>query len=673
MKELILAAVVSTLAFSALAEDHDHQALKTGGGKPATSATVAANKAFAKTLNYADVRAWENNNRGLIASFDQATGDLIRNSFSFIDPSAENAHKAPDTVNPSLWRQAAYNQAAEGLYQVNKDIYQVRGVDLSSLTFIRGKTGWIVYDVLVSREAAAQTMKFFFANVPAGKDLPIVAMIYSHSHADHFGGARAIQEAFPNVRVYGSKNITKEIVNENVLAGNAMSRRVAYQYGNTLGRNETGIVDAALAKGITFGQVTYVKPHKEMNWNGKWETEVIDGIEMVFMDASGTEAVSEMVTYFPSMKAVWTAELMYQGMHNVYTLRGTKVRDSLKWSKDINEMINAWGDEVEILFGSHSAPIWGNAEINDYMKMQRDAYGFTHNQSLRLANSGYVMQDLGDKIYEVMPESIRKSWHTNGYHGTYSHNARAVYNMYLGYFDMNPANLNPLPIKPESEKFVEYMGGAKALLARAEKDFAKGEYRFVATALNKLVQAEPDNKKARGLLADAYEQLGYQAESAGWRNTYLTGAQELRLGKVTPGALKSASADVVAEMDVGMLFDYLAVRVDAVKAQHTPFTLSLHLPDTGEFYFIEMSNGNLNNVKTKRKRKADATIIINQADVTKLQLGQVTLDQLLASKQAGITGDQSVLGKLMASLVEFDEAFEIVPLSEVQVDSHIYN
>jgi len=195
----------------------------------------------------------------------------------------------------------------------------------------------------------------------------------------------------------------------------------------------------------------------------------------------------------------------------------------------------------------------------------------------------------------------------------------------------------------------------------------------VATALNKLVQAEPDNKKARGLLADAYEQLGYQAESAGWRNTYLTGAQELRLGKVTPGALKSASADVVAEMDVGMLFDYLAVRVDAVKAQHTPFTLSLHLPDTGEFYFIEMSNGNLNNVKTKQKRKADATIIINQADVTKLQLGQVTLDQLLASKQAGITGDQSVLGKLMASLVEFDEAFEIVPLSEVQVDSHIYN
>ncbi len=673
MKELILAAVVSTLAFSAFAEDHDHQALKTGNGKPATSATIAANKAVAKTLNYADVRAFENNNRGLIASFDQATGDLIHNSFNFIDPRAENAHKAPDTVNPSLWRQAAYNQAAEGLYQVHQGLYQVRGADLASMTFIRGKTGWIAYDVLTSIEAAAQAMKFFFANVPEGKNLPIVAMIYSHSHADHFGGARAIQEAFPNVRVYGSKNITKEIVDENVLAGNAMGRRVAYQYGNTLGRNETGIVDAALAKGVTFGQITYVKPHKEMNLKGKWETAEIDGIEMIFMDASGTEAVSEMVTYIPSIKAVWTGEMMYQGMHNVYTLRGTKVRDSLKWSKDINEMINAWGDDVEILFGSHSAPIWGNSEINDYMKMQRDAYGFIHNQALRLANSGYVMQDLGDKIYEVMPESIRKSWHTNGYHGTYSHNARAVYNMYLGYFDMNPANLNPLPIKPESAKFVEYMGGASKLLAKAEKDFAKGEYRFVATALNKLVQVEPDNRKVRKLLADTYEQLGYQSESAGWRNTYLTGAQELRLGKVTPGALKPDSADIISEMDIGLLFDYLAVRVDATKAQHTPFTLSMHMPDTGEYYFIEMSNGNLNNVKTNVMREADAAIILKQSDVTRLQLGQVKLDKLLASKKAEITGDQAVLEKLMASLVEFDDSFEIVPFSEVQVDSHIYD
>lgn len=671
MKVLFLAVVISSLAMSAFAQDD--VVVKRGKGKPATDATIAANTALAKTLNYSDVRAWENNNRGLVASFDQETGDLIRNSFNFIDPRAENAHKAPDTVNPSLWRQAAYNQAAEGLYKVNDQIYQVRGTDLSSMTFIRGKTGWIVYDVLVSREAAAQSMKFFFDNVPTGKDLPVVAMLYSHSHGDHFGGARAIQDAFPDVRVYGSKNITKEIVDENVLAGNAMSRRVSYQYGATLGRHETGIVDAALAKGITVGEVTYVTPHKEMNWTGKWETEVIDGIEMIFMDASGTEAVSEMTTYIPSMKAIWTGEMMYQGMHNVYTLRGTKVRDSLKWSKDINEMINAWGDEVEIMFGSHSAPIWGNAEINDYMKMQRDAYGFTHNQSLRLANSGYVMQDLGDKIYEVMPESIRKSWHTNGYHGTYSHNARAVYNLYLGYFDMNPANLNPLPIKPESVKFVEYMGGGEALLARAEKDFAKGEYRFVATALNKLVQAEPDNKKARMILADAYEQLGYQSEGAGWRNTYLTGAQELRLGKVTPGALKSASADVISEMEIGMLFDYLAVRVDAVKAQHTPFTLSLSLPDTGEFYFIEMLNGNLNNVKTEQLRQADATVTINQADVTKLQLGATSLDQLLTSKQAEITGDQSVLGKLMASLVEFDSAFEIVPFSTVQVDSHIYD
>ncbi len=429
----------------ALADEHALN-LSDAGGKPATAETIKANAEFAKTLNFADVRAFENDKLGLIAEFDDETGNIIRNSFSFIDLSS--ADKAPDTVNPSLWRQAVLNQGAQGLYEVIPGkIYQIRGTDLASVSFIRGKTGWIVYDVLTTKEAAAQSLKFFFANVPEGKDLPITAMLYSHSHADHFGGARAVQELFPKVKVYGSKNITKETVDENVLAGNAMSRRAAYQYGATLGRHEHGIVDAALAKGISSGEITYVKPNYELNWKGDIESLNIDGLKMIFLDASGTEAPSEMMTYIPSMKALWTGEVTYQGMHNVYTLRGAKVRDSLLWSKKINEMIYLWGGEVETMFASHSAPIWGNKEIVEYLKMQRDAYGFTHNQTLRLANNGYVLQDLGDAIYEVMPESIQKSWHTNGYHGTYSHNARAVYNMYLGYFDMNPGNLNPLPIK----------------------------------------------------------------------------------------------------------------------------------------------------------------------------------------------------------------------------------
>ena len=677
MKKTTLAIVISSLSFSVISADHDHAHFSTigeQGGKDATKATMKYNNEFAKTLNFEDVRAFENNNRGLIAEFDQATGDIIRNSFNFIDANVANADNAPDSVNPSLWRQAVLNQAATGLYEVVPgEIYQVRGTDLASISFIRSDSGWIVYDVLLTKEAAAQSLKFFQENVPEAGELPIVAMIYSHSHADHFGGSRAIQEAFPDVKVYGSKNITNEIVDENVLAGNAMSRRAAYQYGATLDRHEHGIVDAALAKGLSTGEITYVLPDYELNHKQEIETLVIDGIEMIFMDASGTEAASEMVTFIPSMNALWTAELTYQGMHNVYTLRGAKVRDSLKWSKKINEMLVTWGEKTDVLFASHSAPIWGNEEISDYLKMQRDAYGFTHNQTLRLANDGYVMQDLGDKIYEVMPETIQQSWHTNGYHGTYSHNSRAVYNMYLGYFDMNPANLNPLPVKAESAKFVEYMGGSQMILEKAQADFAKGEYRFVATALNKVIQVESSNDEARKLLADSYEQLGYQSEGAGWRNTYLTGAQELRVGTM-PGNPKTASADVLAEMSIENLLDFMAVKVDSIKAQHTPFTLNVALPDTNENYFVEMSNGNLNNIKVDKTLNADATLFINDADITKIILKQTTLKALLESKEAGIKGDKTVMNKLLSAMVEFDETFEIVPRPAhgQEVDAMLY-
>jgi alkyl sulfatase BDS1-like metallo-beta-lactamase superfamily hydrolase len=677
MKKTILAIVITSISLSSIAADHDHEhfsEIGKQGGKPATKTTIEKNDAFAKTLNFSDTRAFENNNKGLIASFDKKTGDIIRNSFDFIDPSVANADNAPDSVNPSLWRQAVLNQAAEGLYEVVPGkIYQVRGTDLASISFIRSDNGWIAYDVLLTRESASQSLKFFQKNVPEGGNLPVVAMIYSHSHADHFGGSAAIKEAFPDVKVYGSKYITKEIVDENVLAGNAMSRRTAYQYGATLNRHEHGIVDAALAKGLSKGAITYVLPDYELNHNEEIETLNIDGLEMQFMDASGTEAASEMVTYIPSMNALWTGELTYQGMHNLYTLRGAKVRDGLKWSKKINEMLMTWGSKTDVLFASHSAPVWGTEEISDYLKMQRDAYGFTHNQTLRLANDGVVLQDMGDEIYTVMPESIQKTWHTNGYHGTYSHNARAVYNMYLGYFDMNPANLNPLPVKPESAKFVEYMGGSELILEKAEADFEKGEYRFIATALNKVIQVEPKNVEARKLLADTYEQLGYQAEGAGWRNIYLTGAQELRVGTL-PGAPKTASPDVLANMTIENLLDYLAVRVDSMKAQYTPFTLNVVIPDEKETYFLEMSNGNLNNILVDKEVKADATLLINRSDVSKILLQQVTLATLLENGSAGIKGDKSVLQKLTDSLTNADAKFEIVPrpVKGEEVDAELY-
>lgn len=656
-------AIISTvtLGFSSttIAAQHEHDHITVHyDGKAATQHTAQHNQAIAETLNFTDNKAFEQSSKNLVAKFDKATADILRAEFAFI------SEQTPDSVNPSLYRQAQLNMVPNGLYKVSDGIYQVRGTDLSNLTLIKGKTGWIAYDVLLTKEASKASLSFALKNLPEGSDLPVVAMLYSHSHADHFGGARGIQEMFPNVEVYGSHNITKEIVDENVLAGNAMSRRAAYQYGATLGKHNHGIVDAALGKGLSKGEITYVAPDYTLNGKGKWETIEIDGLEMVFMDASGTEAESEMITYIPSKKALWTGELTYQGMHNIYTLRGAKVRDALKWSKDINEMISAFGTDVEVLFASHSAPVWGNKDINQFLRLQRDNYGLVHNQTLRLANNGVGIQDIGDAIQDTIPEAVYKAWHTNGYHGTYSHNAKAVYNKYLGYFDMNPANLNPLPTKLESAKFVEYMGGADAAVKRAMGDFAQGEYRFVATALNKVVTADPSNDAARQLLADAYEQLGYQSEGAGWRNIYLTGAQELRVG-IQKGAPKTASADVISEMDMPTLFDFLAVKIDSQQAaKHGLVKMNIITPDTKQVLYIELSNGNLSNNLVDSEQTADANLIINKADVTQILLGKTTLKALLASGAAKITGDKAAFSKIAGSMVEFDPAFEIVPIPQ---------
>lgn len=670
--------LILAMSFPTIAANHDHVSGDlTIKGKAATDKTIKENQKISAKLNWQDRDAFKRNQKGLIAPLDAASSNIMRNNYDFIDQD-----NIADSVNPSLYRQAQINNTAAGLYQVSDDIYQVRGTDLSNITFIKGKTGWIVYDVLLTKQAAEISTKFFLKHVPEGRDLPIVAMIYSHSHADHFGGSRAITEMFPDVKIYGSHNITKETVDENVLAGNAMSRRAAYQYGATLGAHDHGIVDAGLGKAMSTsspeygkGEITYVRPDYTFNDNDKFETYAIDGIDMIFIDTSGTESPSGMATFIPSMNALWTGEMMYHGMHNIYTLRGAKVRDALKWSKDINEMINAWGADINVLFGSHSSPIWGHKDVIDFMKLQRDNYGFVHNQTLRLANSGVVIQDIGDALVETLPTSIQQAWHTNGYHGSYSHNAKAVYNMYLGYFDMNPANLNPLPTQQEANKFVNYMGGSDVIVKKAQADFSKGEYRFVATVLDKVVKSDPNNKDARKLLADTYEQLGYQSETMGWRNTYLTGAQELRIG-TQPGNPKTASADVLSEMSIGNLLDYMAIKIDSTIAQNTPFTMNVVVPDLNTIYLVEMSNGNLNNGLVKNPLKnADATLTINKSDITKILLGKADLNKLLANKAVDLKGDPSVLTKLEAASVDFDQTFEIVtrPTKGQEVDANLYH
>lgn len=684
MKKSILAIAIASVSLSSVANTHDHEHINVSGltgpqGKKATSHTIEKNKQFAESLNYQDTVVFEDNNRGLIVELDQVTHATLRDRFINLHEGLRLHDSSPDTVNPSLWRQAQANFSANGLYQVTDGIYQVRGTDLASTTFIKSDSGWIVYDVLMHDKAMEASLEFFLSNVPEGGDEPVVAMIYSHSHADHFGGSRAVKNRFPDVVTFAPHGFVKETVDENVLAGNAMSRRAAYQYGATLGAaTQTGIVDGALSNGWSQGpdfQITLVMPDETFPSGDqeKFHERTIDGVKFVFMDTAGTEAPSGNVAYLPEHKAIWTGEMLYQGMHNIYTLRGAKVRDALKWSKDINEMINAWGGEIEILMGSHSAPMWGNDKINDHMKAQRDNYGFVHNQTLRLANSGMVLQDIGASINNELPESLQKLWHTNGYHGTYSHNARAVYNMYLGYFDMNPANLDRMTVADEAERFVTAYGGCDAGYETAKSFFEQGEYRFSGVMLDHIVRACDAHIDARQLLADNWEQQGYQAEGAGWRNVFLSGAQEVRVG-TRPGNPKTTSPDVLAAMTVENLLDYMAVKVVAKQADGKDFTLAVNVPDLSETYFVELSNGNLNNLKTDELRKADATLHINKSDINRILMKQTSLQKLFEVGQAGMTGDKSVFNTLLSVSTEFDAAFEIVPrpVKGQEVDSHIY-
>ncbi|MDO6686384.1 MULTISPECIES: alkyl/aryl-sulfatase [unclassified Agarivorans] len=692
-KSILTASILSVFTTSVIAHSHDHddhaghdhehvttESLANGKGKPASVHTIEANKAFAKTLNFEDTTVFFDNDKGLVVPLDAKTSMSLRDRFKNLHTGLEAHDNSPDTVNPSLWRQGQANFAADGLYKVTDGIYQVRGTDLASTSFIKSDSGWIVYDVLMHDKAMEASLEFFLANVPEGGDEPVVAMIYSHSHADHFGGSRAVQDRFPEVKVYAPHGFIKETVDENVLAGNAMSRRAAYQYGATLGQaNTTGIVDAALSNGWSQGegyQITLVAPDQTFPSGDeqKFFDYEIDGVKFVFMDTAGTEAPSGHVAYLPEHNTLWTGEMVYQGMHNVYTLRGAKVRDSLKWSKDINEMINAWGGEVEMLMGSHSAPMWGNEKINDYMRAQRDNYGFVHNQTLRLANSGMGIQDIGASINDELPTSLQQLWHTNGYHGTYSHNARAVYNMYLGYFDMNPANLDRMGVADEAERFTQAYGGCEAGYATAKTYFDKGEYRFAGVMLDHIVRACDSSSEARSLLADNWEQQGYQAEGAGWRNVFLTGAQEIRIGTM-PGLPKTASSDLLSEMTIENILDFMAVKIVATKADGKDFTLNVNVPDIKEVHYVELSNGNLNNIQVAKLAPADATLHINKADVTKILLEQTTLAALLESGKAGIEGDSSVMKTLAEVSIDFNGSFEIVPRPSKgqEVDAHIYN
>lgn len=650
MKKQLVALMAFSLSANALAAVEP---------KPATKATIAANKQVLKQLPFNDKTDFENAQKGLIATQDVVT---ITNAEGAPVWDLESYKKyisldkaSPDSVNPSLWRNAQLNMI-NGLFEVTDGIYQVRGYDLSNITFVKGDKGWIVFDPLISKEAAKAALDF--VNKELG-ERPVTGVIYSHSHLDHFGGVRGIVDEKDvlsgKVPVIASHEFTEHAVSENVIAGNAMGRRAIYMYGALLPRNEFGGVNGGLGQTTSTGEATLIAPTDYIEKTGEERT--IDGVKMVFQYTPGTEAPTEMNTWFPEKKALWMAENSTHTMHNILTLRGAQVRDALKWSTYLNETIETWGDDVEVKFQSHHWPVWGQEAVVDYLKKQRDIYKFTHDQSVRLMNQGYTGEEISEMI--TLPESLENNWATRGYYGTLRHNSRAVYQRYMGWYTGNPSDLNNLPPADAAKKYVDYMGGERAVLKKAKKDFEKGNYRWTAEVLKHVVFANPDSNKGKALLADSYEQLGYQAESGPWRSVYLQAAYELRNGVPQSGELTTASPDIIKNMPPQMLFDYLSVRILPEKAEGKKFTINIEFTDLKEAYTLSMENSVLN-YTTEVIKDADVSLKLSKKTLDDVQLGKTTLEKAAEDGTLKMKGDAQVFKDFMAMLDNFKFWFNIV-------------
>ena len=562
-----------------------------------------------------------------------------------------------DSIHPSLQRQAILNMAY-GVYEVMEGIYQVRGFDLANLTFVRGATGWVVFDTGTTVETARAAHALVRQHV---EDLPVSAVIHSHSHIDHFGGVRGLIDESDvragTVPVIVPEGFMEHAVAENVYAGNAMLRRAFFQYGGLMPANPYGHVDQAIGKNTAAGRPSLIQPSLVITDDVEHHT--VDGIPMVFHNTPGTEAPAEMNTYLPDKKAFWAAENIVGTIHNIYTLRGALVRDALVWSKKIGEALHLFGKEADVMFASHSWPRWGNDRIQAVMRTQRDAYAHLNNHVLHLANQGVTINEIHN-VYR-QPESLTKQWPAHSYHGSEEHNSRAVINRYLGYWDANPATLIPLSPKDSAPLYVEMMGGSEPILTKGRVLHDEGRYREAQEILNKLVYAEPHNVDAKQLLADVFEQLGYQQESPSVRNSFLAAALELRTG-IPEGTVPAVSSpDVLRALTTEMFFDYLAIRMDGSKVGDVAFVANIRHPDTGEELVVELSNATLTTQMGFQSDDATVTIVVDRADFEQVMLGQRSFEELIASGASDVDGDLSGLHRMLASLVEFDLLFELLP------------
>ncbi len=628
------------------------------GATPQTAATpqiAAGNARVRMRLPFADARDFEDARRGRLGSLSdpvvRATDGRVvwdAEAYAFLDG------ECPDTVNPSLWRQAQLS-SIHGLFQVTDGIYQIRGLDLSNMTIVEGRAGVLVIDPLISSECSAAALALYRRH---RGERPVTGLLYTHSHVDHFGGARGVvpadDVAAGRVPVLAPAGLLEHAVSENVYAGGAMTRRATYMYGALLPKGPAGQVGAGLGQTTSTGTVTLIPPTVEIARTGQEET--VDGIRMVFQLTPGAEAPAEMNFLFPGRRALCMAENATHNMHNLLSLRGALVRDPRLWARYLDEAISLFAAEADVLFAQHHWPRWGSDRIVDFLEKQRDLYGYIHDQTLRLLNRGLVGSEIAESLRQ--PAELEREWHCRGYYGSLSHNVKAVYQRYMGWFDGNPAHLWPHPPQAAGERYVALAGGAEALLEHAREAFERGDHRWVAEVVGHLVFAQPDNQEARELQARALEQLAYGAENGTWRNFLLMGAQELRNG--VAGTAAAIPPDFISGLAEEQLFDALAVRLDGPRAGDLRITMLWRFADTGEEYGLTLMHGVLTHRRGAPNRAVDATIAIERRALDELFAGTATVEELSASGRLTIDGDRSRLELLLGLLEAPDPAFAIV-------------
>ena len=623
--------------------------------KPASDSPVASQRSVSAQLPAEDGRDREFADRGFIGTLSDPVinnkdGKPVWNLGAY-DWMADGM--SPDTVNPSLWRHMGLLRK-HGLYAVADNIWQVRGYDVSNMTIIKGQTGWIIIDPLTSRDTAAAALRL--VNERLGPQ-PVTAVIYSHSHGDHFGGVRGIVNEADvkagKVAFIAPEHFLAETASENVMAGPAMGRRATFQFGSNLASGPQGQMGSGIGKGIGGGDITLISPTIDIRKTG--ELREVDGVTLEFQMVPQSEAPAEMNVYMPASRTFLAAEIATCSLHNILTPRGAKVRDALGWSGFLNEALNLYGDRSDIIISSHCWPRFGQSEVKGTLSGQRDNYRYLHDQTVRMMNKGMTQAEIAEVL--KAPPAIANQWFNKGYYGTYSHNSKAIYQYYLGWYDAVPANLNPHPPEVRAAKLVATMGGAKKVLAEAKKAMKAGDYRWSSDLLNQLVFAEPKNVEGRALLADSYEQQGYQAESAIWRNMFLSGARDLREGM--KAGISAQSIDMISAIPTGLLLDSVATRLDPVIIGDSALALNFVFSDRKEMAKITVGNS----VMISEMGKAHAAPAVTVTGPRQLFLALLFLKMPAAQLQmAGlkIEGDRIILEKLQGALDPMPEPFNIV-------------